>query len=178
MAAARAARAADKRIVAASTLQTELATDTGEAHATAGSQPMPGAPLAAIRRLTSRRLFWCSRTGHCGCCRCSGRRGPSRATSRAEMQSVLLSRRMSQAPCPFDRFALFLDTQGHWRALLAFGSESASEDGARKQVRRAADPSSQPPASRRRIGARWPDEGSAPEMAYSDANRSHAKGRA
>ena len=56
--AARAARAADKRIAAASTLQTELATDTGEAHATAGSQPMPGTPLAAfaaIRRLASRR---------------------------------------------------------------------------------------------------------------------------
>ena len=54
MVAARAARAADKRIVAASTQQTELATDTGYAHATAGSQPMPGprSPLShAIRRL-------------------------------------------------------------------------------------------------------------------------------
>ena len=50
MTAARAAREADKRIVAASTQQTELATDTGEAHATAGSQPMPGAPLAASAR--------------------------------------------------------------------------------------------------------------------------------
>ena len=52
MTAARAARAADKRIAAASTLQTELATDTGEAHATAGSQPMRGIPLAAIRPLS------------------------------------------------------------------------------------------------------------------------------
>ena len=48
--AARAAREADKREVAASTQQTELATDTGEAHAAAGSQPMPGAPLAAFAR--------------------------------------------------------------------------------------------------------------------------------
>ena len=47
------------------------------------------------------------------------------------------------------------------RALLAFGSESASEDRAREQVQRVADPSSQPPASRRSIGAWWPDEGSA-----------------
>ncbi len=39
-----------KREVAASTQQTELATDTGDAHATAGSQPMPGAPLAAFAR--------------------------------------------------------------------------------------------------------------------------------
>ena len=50
MKAARAARKADKRKVAASTQQTELATDTGEAHATAASQPMPGAPLAASAR--------------------------------------------------------------------------------------------------------------------------------
>ncbi len=34
--------------------------------------------------------------------------------------------------------------------------------------------SSQPPASRRSIGAWWPDEGSAPEMAYSDGNRSYS----
>ena len=47
------------------------------------------------------------------------------------------------------------------RALLAFGSESASEDRAREQVRRAADPSSQPPALHRSIGAWWPDDGSA-----------------
>jgi hypothetical protein len=47
------------------------------------------------------------------------------------------------------------------RALLAFGSESTSEDMAREQVERVVDPSSQPPASRRSIGARWPDEGSA-----------------
>ena len=66
--AARAIKEAGKRIVAASTQQTELATDTGEDHATAGSQPMPGAPLAAfaaIRRLASRRSHWCSRDG-CG----------------------------------------------------------------------------------------------------------------
>ena len=53
------------------------------------------------------------------------------------------------------------------RALLAFGSESASEDRARErareQVQRVADPSSQPPASRRSIGAWWPEEGSALE---------------
>ena len=51
------------------------------------------------------------------------------------------------------------------RALLAFGSESASEDRARVQVQRAADPSSQQPASCRSIGAWWPDEGSILEMA-------------
>ena len=50
MTAARAIKEAGKRIVAASTQQTELATDTGEAHATAASQPMPGAPLAAFAR--------------------------------------------------------------------------------------------------------------------------------
>ena len=37
---------------------------------------------------------------------------------------------------------------------------------------------SQPTASRRRIGARWPDEGSAAEMAYSGGDRSQTKGRA
>jgi hypothetical protein len=47
------------------------------------------------------------------------------------------------------------------RALLAFGSESASEDRAREQAQRVADPSSQPPASHRSIGAWWPEEGSA-----------------
>ena len=36
------------------------------------------------------------------------------------------------------------------RALLAFGSESASEDRAREQVQRVADPSSQPPAQKHR----------------------------
>ncbi len=50
LAAARAVKEAGKREVAASTQQTELATDTGEAHATAASQPMPGAPLAAFTR--------------------------------------------------------------------------------------------------------------------------------
>ena len=77
MAAARAAREADKRIVAASTLQTELAMDTGEAHATAGSQPTPDAPLAAfaaIRRLASRRSHWCSRDGCCSRCKLDGDR--------------------------------------------------------------------------------------------------------
>jgi hypothetical protein len=59
------------------------------------------------------------------------------------------------------------------RALLSFGSESAIQDRARKQVQRVADPSSQPPASRRSIGAWWPDEGSALylEMAYSGGDR-------
>ena len=37
---------------------------------------------------------------------------------------------------------------------------------------------SQPPASHRSIGSWWPEEGSALEMAHSDANRSHAKGHA
>ena len=50
MAVARAVKEAGKRKVTASTQQTELATDTGEAHATAGSQPMRGAPLAAFAR--------------------------------------------------------------------------------------------------------------------------------
>ncbi len=64
------------------------------------------------------------------------------------------------------------------RALLAFGSESASEDRAREQVQGVADPSSQPPASHRIIGARGPDEGLALEMAYNGGDRSHAKGHA
>jgi hypothetical protein len=42
----------------------------------------------------------CSRTGHCSCPRCSGRRRPSRVTDRAETQSILRSRRTSRAPCP------------------------------------------------------------------------------
>ena len=37
---------------------------------------------------------------------------------------------------------------------------------------------SQPPASRRSIGARWPEERSALEMAYSGGDRSHTKGHA
>ena len=45
-----------------------------------------------------------------------------------------------------------------------------------KQVRRVADPSSQPHASRRIRCTRWPDEGSALEMADSDDDRSHSKG--
>ena len=64
------------------------------------------------------------------------------------------------------------------RALLAFGPESVSEDRAREQGRRVADPSSQPQASHRSICAVWPDEGSAQEVAYSDGDRSHTKGHA
>ena len=45
-----------------------------------------------------------------------------------------------------------------------------------EQVRRAADPSSQPHAPRRIRGTRRPDEGSALEMADSDDDRSHSKG--
>ena len=56
MAAARAVKEAGTREVAASTQQTELATDTGEAHATAASQPMPGAPLAAFARYQAPHL--------------------------------------------------------------------------------------------------------------------------
>ena len=46
------------------------------------------------------------------------------------------------------------------------------------QVRRVADPSSQPHAPRRIRCTRWPDEleGSALEMAHSDDDRSHSKG--
>ena len=53
------------------------------------------------------------------------------------------------------------------RTLLAFGSESASEDRAREELQRAADPLLQPLASHRIVCAWWPDEGSALEMAYS-----------
>ena len=45
------------------------------------------------------------------------------------------------------------------------------------QVRRVVDPSSQPHAPRRIRCTRWPDEGSALEMADSDDDRSHSKGR-
>ena len=45
-----------------------------------------------------------------------------------------------------------------------------------KQVRRVADPSSQPHASRRIRCTRWPDERSALEMANSDGDRSHSNG--
>ena len=66
----------------------------------------PRAVSAAIVLITppSHR---CSRTGHCSCSRCSGRRDPSRATSRAETQRSLRSRRMPQAPrpCTLLRFA-------------------------------------------------------------------------
>jgi hypothetical protein len=44
------------------------------------------------------------------------------------------------------------------------------------QVRRVVDPSSQPHAPRRIRCTRWPDEGSALEMAHSDDDRSHSKG--
>jgi hypothetical protein len=44
------------------------------------------------------------------------------------------------------------------------------------QVRRVVDPSSQPHAPRRIRCTRWPDEGSALEMADSDDDRSHSKG--
>ncbi len=74
MAVARAVKDAGKREVAASTQQTELATDTGEVYATAASQPMPGVPLAAIRRLASLRSHWCSRDGCCGKCKLDGDR--------------------------------------------------------------------------------------------------------
>ena len=45
-----------------------------------------------------------------------------------------------------------------------------------KQVRRVVDPSSQLHAPRRIRCTRWPDEGSALEMAHSDDDRSHSKG--
>ena len=63
------------------------------------------------------------------------------------------------------------------RALLGLRIRDGQQR-AREQVQRVADPSSQPPASRRSIGDWWPDEGSALEMAYSDGTRSHSKGHA
>ena len=65
----------------------------------------------------------------------------------------------SDQACPFE--AINLPSFRMRRALLAFGSESASEDRAREQVQRVADPPSQPSASRGSIGAWWPDDGSA-----------------
>ena len=50
-----------------------------------------------LGRRTSGRLA----ANGCSCSRCSGRRSRSRATSRAETQGILLSRRMSTAPCPY-----------------------------------------------------------------------------
>ena len=43
---------------------------------------------------------------------CIGRRSPSRATKRAEMHSILLSRSMSQAPCPCTLLRACADAQG------------------------------------------------------------------
>jgi glutamine amidotransferase len=57
LAAARAVKEADKRKVAASTQQTELATDTGEAHATAASQPMPHMGWNDVHPAAGSRLF-------------------------------------------------------------------------------------------------------------------------
>ena len=70
--------------------------------ATAGAPaPAPRAPFPPPSgALIAPPPHRCRRTGHCSCSRCSGRRSPSRATNRAEAQSILLSRCMSQAPCP------------------------------------------------------------------------------
>ena len=54
------------------------------------------------------------------------------------------------------RYACFSDAQGTPSLRIRVG-----EDRTREQVRRVADPSSQPHAPRRIIGASWPDEGSA-----------------
>ena len=56
-----------------------------------------------------------------------------------------------------DRFALLFDAQGTPGLRIKVGQRGQ----AREQVQRAADSSSQTPASRRSIGAWWPDEGSA-----------------
>ena len=56
-----------------------------------------------------------------------------------------------------DRFALPFDAQGTPGLRIKVGQRGQ----AREQVQRAADSSSQTPASRRSIGAWWPDEGSA-----------------
>ena len=72
------------------------------------------------------------------------------------------------------RFALFSDAQGTPSRRVRVGQRGQAHE----QVQRAADPSSQPPASHRIIGALWPDMGSAPEMAFSDGDRSYAKGHA
>ena len=73
-----------------------------------------------------------------------------------------------------DRFALLFDAQGTPGLRIRVGQRGQ----AREQVQRAADPSSQTRASRTSIGAWWPDEGSAPEMAYSGGGRSHTQGNA
>ena len=52
---------------------------------------------AAIGRFGRTPIHAGIRTGHCSC---YGRRSPSRATIRAETQSILHSRSISKAPCP------------------------------------------------------------------------------
>jgi hypothetical protein len=52
---------------------------------------------AAIGRFGHTPIHAGIRTGHCSC---YGRRSPSRATIRAETQSILHSRSISKAPCP------------------------------------------------------------------------------
>ena len=70
-----------------------------------------------------------------------------------------------------DRFALLFDAQGTPGLRIRVGQRGQ----AREQVQRAADPSSQMPASHTSIGAWWPDEGSAPEMAYSGGDHEGAR---
>ena len=72
------------------------------------------------------------------------------------------------------RFARFSDAQGTPSRRIRVDQRGQAHE----QVRRVADPSSQPHAPRRIIGAWWREEGSASERAYSGGDRSHAKGHA
>ena len=86
-----------------------------------------------------------------------------------QCSTTCLSRRMPNAPCPYT--LSILPSSKMRRALLAVGSETG--DRAREQVQRVAAASISQKhrllVARGRIGL---------EMAYSDANRSHAKGHA
>ena len=114
-------------------------------------------PLAAPTSLRSLELLHCSHSKQTNNC-------SKLCPMDVAVTSVRRSDRMhsfadSDQACPFE--AIDLPSFRMRRALLAVGSESASEDRAREQEQRVADPSSQPTASRRSIGAEWPDEGSA-----------------
>ena len=90
------------------------------------------------------------------------------------MQNACLPRRVYQANDPYPYTLSILPSSKMRRALLAVGSETG--DRAREQVQRVAAASIS--QKHRLLVARWPEEGSALEMAHSDANRSHAKGHA
>ena len=108
-----------------------------------------------------------------------GNRTKNRTSNRgAQAQECCSQCRAPASPDVCIRLTIATRTRYRFCPLLRCAGHSWPSDQRQETGHANKCSASQPPASRRSIGTRLREEGSAPEMAYSDANRSHAKGHA